>query len=73
MTSHKNENELLTDEFITKVMRQLPGLPEPRIITLLVCSKPSFEHDAQVFANEYNEPVALVDMNGRLLAYRVPQ
>jgi hypothetical protein len=60
-------------KLIAEILRQLPGLPQPRIIVLLNTPKHPVEDDAQHFANEHAEPVAVVDMEGQLLAYREPQ
>jgi hypothetical protein len=60
-------------EFAEWVMAQLPGVPEPRILVLLNTPKHPVEDDAQRLANEHAEPVAIADMTGRLLAYRMPQ
>jgi hypothetical protein len=60
-------------DFIATVMKQLPGLPEPRIEVLINTPKHSVELDAQHLADEHAEPVAIVDEQGKLLAYRMPQ
>ena len=60
-------------DFTREVMRQLPGLPEPRIVILLMPPRHPVELDAQNLANEHGEPVAIVDMEAKLLAYRVPE
>jgi hypothetical protein len=60
-------------DFAAEVMRQLPGLPQPRIIILLMPPKHPVELDAQNLANEHGEPVAIVDMEAKLLAYRAPE
>jgi len=54
-------------------MSKLPGLPEPSILVLLNIPKHPVEQDAQRLANEQGEPVAICDMTGKLLAYRMPQ
>jgi hypothetical protein len=61
-------------EFVAKVMRQLPpGSAEPHIEVLLNIPKHPVELDAQHLANEHAEPVAIVDMHAKLLAYRAPE
>jgi|SRR5215471_17163530 len=59
-------------EFNAKVMRHLPGLPEPRVMVLLNTPKHPVENDAQRFADECGEAVAIVDMSARVLSYREP-
>jgi hypothetical protein len=59
-------------EFVAKVMAQLPGLSEPSILVQLNKPKQSTERDAARFVAEYGAPVAIADMNGKLLVYREP-
>ena len=62
------------EAFVLKVMRQLPGVAEPRIMVHLdPRSVTSPEQDAQTAAEHFQEPVAIASMDGRLLAYRVPK
>jgi hypothetical protein len=58
---------------VSKVMRRLPGLLEPHIVVLLNTPRHPVADDAQRLANERSEPVAIVNMEGELLAYRMPQ
>src|SRR5262245_61830671 len=51
---------------IARFKDQLLGPPEPRVIVVLHLAR-------STVANEYNEPVAVCDIDGRLLAYRMPQ
>ena len=61
--------------FVQKIMRQLPGVPEPLILarlpgtTVLPNSTP--EQDAKTAAEHFQEPVAIVSADGELLAYHV--
>jgi hypothetical protein len=64
-----------TKAFIQKVMSQLPGVPEPRILVRL----PGFsthgstpKEDAKQAAEHFQEPVAIASKDGELLAYHVP-
>jgi hypothetical protein len=63
-----------TKQFIQKVMSQLPGVPEPRILVRL----PGFpangtpEEDAKQAAEHFQEPVAIASKDGELLAYHIP-
>jgi hypothetical protein len=65
-----------TKEFIQKVMRQLPGVPEPRILVRLpgtvVVPGSTPEQDAKQAAEHFQEPVAIASKDGELLAYHVP-
>jgi hypothetical protein len=56
--------------FAKKVMAQLPGLPQPLIWVVLT---PPIKDDTQRLASAYGEPIAIVNMEGELLAYRMPQ
>jgi hypothetical protein len=60
-------------EFIRRVMRQLPGLDEPRILVRFADHFATPEQDAETAAEYFQEPAAVASMNGRLLAYRVPE
>jgi len=60
-------------DFVAEVMSHLPGLPEPHIVVLLNTPRHPVGDDAQRLANERDEPVAIVNMEGELLAYRMPQ
>jgi hypothetical protein len=64
------------EQFIQKVMRQLPGVPEPRILVrlpgMLVAPGSSPEQDAKQAAEHFQEPVAIASKDGELLAYHVP-
>jgi hypothetical protein len=60
-------------DFLAKVMRRLPGLPEPHIVVLLNTPRHPVGDDAQRLANERGEPVAIVNTEVELLAYRMPQ
>lgn len=59
-------------QFMQRVMSQLPGVPEPRIIARLMAGTRPVEEEAQAAAEHYQEPVAVVSMDGQLLAYRIP-
>jgi len=65
-----------TKKFIQKVMSQLPGVPEPRILVRLpgtiVMPNTTPEQDAQRAAEHFQEPVAIASKDGELLAYHVP-
>jgi hypothetical protein len=71
--SHAQGKSKLHVDLIAKVMRQLPGLPEPLIMALLAPPHHPVSEDAQRLANEYGRAVAIVTMDGQLLAYRLPQ
>ena len=61
-------------ELIAIVMKQLPPfMAQPRIMILLMPPKHPVELDAQNVANQSGEPVAIADMEGKLLAFRAPQ
>jgi hypothetical protein len=63
------------EEFLRKVMKQLPGMPEPRIMVQApgTFRTVSIEQDAESAAQHFQEPVAIVSPDGRVLAYRVPR
>jgi hypothetical protein len=69
----KREPRSFRGEFIQTVMRQLPGVPEPRIMVELLAGRYTPEQCAEAAAEEYQEPVAIVAMDGRVLAYRIPR
>jgi hypothetical protein len=62
--------------FIQKVMSQLPGVPEPRILVRLpgfiVAPDTTPEEDAKHAAEQLQEPVAIASPDGELLAYHIP-
>jgi hypothetical protein len=64
----------ITKEFIQKVMRQLPGVPMPRIIVRMFdnCDQSTPEKEAKQAAEFTREPVAIVSRDGELLAYYIP-
>jgi hypothetical protein len=62
------------EAFIKKVMAQLPGIEEPLIMVRLLAKHGTTpEQDAETVAEENQEPVAVVTVDGLLLAYRVPK
>jgi hypothetical protein len=65
-----------TKKFIRKVMRQLPGVPEPLILARLpgttVMPNSTPDQDAKTAAEHFQEPVAIASAGGELLAYHVP-
>jgi hypothetical protein len=69
----KREPRSFREELIQTVMRQLPGVPEPRIMVQLLAGRRTPEQEAELAAEEYQEPVAIASMDGRLLAYRIPR
>jgi hypothetical protein len=61
-------------ELIALVMSQLsPLATEPRIMVLLMPPRHPVEWDAQNVANDTGEPVAICDMEGKLLAFSTPR
>jgi hypothetical protein len=68
---HSNEKKL-----VQKIMSQLPGVPEPRILVRLpgtaVVPNTTPEQDAKQAAEHFQEPVAIASPDGELLAYHIP-
>ena len=61
------------EQFIQKVMGQLLGLPEPLILVQVMAGQRTPEREAELAAAHHQEPVAIVSMEGRVLAYRIPR
>jgi hypothetical protein len=64
---------IVDKEFIQKVMRQLPGVPEPRIVVRMFDDPSTSEKEAKQVAEFTREPVAIVSREGKLLAYYIPE
>jgi hypothetical protein len=63
----------IDEKFIRTVMRQLPGLPEPRIIVRMFDDPSTSEKEAKQVAEFVRKPVAIVSRDGKLLAYYIPE
>ena len=62
----------IDEAFVRKVMDQLPGVPEPRIVVRMFDDPSTSEREAKQVAEFIREPVAIVSRDGKLLAYYIP-